>query len=275
MSRGEASPVHPQRDAELSAAGGSDAAGTGFHDLIHSNLSFVAIIAAEYRNLGLPFEDLLNEGNIGLIEAAYRFDPKRGTKFITYAVWWIRRGILRALADHSRLVRLPEYQRKEIRRVRDAEQILGHELGRPPDSAEISDRLSRSIESIGRLMQSQLRELPIDAPVGDDGAQRISDLLADRILPSPEDAVIRSQALQLVSHALSMLQPREQEVLRYRYGFGDGQGLSLTKVGKRMGLSGERVRQIEFDAIVRLRKMIRTGRIGAAPSKRLRPPHRV
>ncbi len=277
MSQWRASPAHqPQRGPQLPASGDpTAAAGASFDELIRANLSFVAIIAAEYRNLGLPLEDLLNEGNVGLIEAANRFDPSRGNKFITYAVWWVRRGILRALADHSRLVRLPDYQRKEIRRIRDAENSLGHELGRAPDSSEISERLSRSIKSVGRMMQSQLRELPIDAPAREGRAHRIADLLADRILPSPEDAVIRAQALQLVSRALSLLEPRERDVLQYRYGLGGGQGLSLTKVGKRMGLSGERVRQIESDAIVRLRKMIRTGRISAAPPKKLRPPHRV
>ncbi len=247
----------------------------GFDDLIHSNLNFVAKVAAEYRGLGLPFEDLLNEGNVGLIEAAYRFDAARGTKFVTYAVWWIRRAILRALAEHTRVVRLPEYQRKEIRRVRDAEQILGRELGRRPDTSEISERLSRSVESVERLMQSQLRELWIDAPVGHDREHRLSDSLADELLPSPEDVVIREQALRLVGRALAMLAPREREVLRFRFGLDGGKGQSLSKVGKRLGLSGERVRQIETEAITHLRQMIRTGRIAVAPPKKLRPLQRI
>jgi RNA polymerase primary sigma factor len=277
MPRAETSPVQPTSPGTgMRARADSTARGRKkFDDLIQSNLSFVAVIAGEYRNLGLPFDDLLNEGNIGLIEAAYRFDPGRGTKFITYAVWWIRRGILRALADQSRLVRLPDYQRKEFRRIRDAETSLGRELGRPPDTSEISERLSRSIESIGRMRQSQLPELAIDAPVRIGETQPISDLLADKVLPNPEDAVIRAQALQLVGRSFSLLSPREREVLRYRYGLGGAPGLSLSKVGKRLGLSGERVRQIETDAIARLRKMIWSGRIAAAPPKKLRPARRV
>jgi RNA polymerase primary sigma factor len=277
MHHGEASPVHPPRpgDGAPVRIGPAGHCAQSSDELIESNLSFVTIIAAEYRHLGLPFEDLLNEGNVGLIEAASRFDPNRGTKFITYAVWWIRRGILRALADHSRLVRLPDYQRKEIRRIRDAEAKLGHELGRAPDTFEISERLSRSIESIGRMRQSQLPELAIDAPAKDGQAKSIADLLADRVLPNPEDAVIRAQALQLVGRAFVLLNAREREVLRYRYGLGGAQGMSLAKVGRRMGLSGERIRQIETDAISRLRRMLRTGRIGAAPPKKLRPLRRV
>ncbi len=244
-------------------------------DLIHSNLSFVVKVAGEYRGLGLPFEDLLNEGNVGLIEAAYRFDATRGTKFVTYAVWWIRRAILRALAEHTRVVRLPEYQRKEIRRVREAEQTLGIELGRRPDSTEISERLSRSVESVERLMQSQLRELWIDAPIGHDRDRRLSDSLPDRVLPSPEDVVIREQALRLVNRALDALTPREREILRLRFGLDGSKGQSLSKVGKRLGLSGERVRQIETEAIDRLRQLIRTRRVSAAPSKKLRPLQRV
>ncbi len=277
MSHGEAGAVRHQPGTGVPVPlVRPDTLGRGsLDDLIHSNLSFVVKVASEYRGLGLPFEDLLNEGNVGLIEAAYRYDPTRGTKFVTYAVWWIRRAILRALAEHTRVVRLPEYQRKEIRRVREAEQILGSELGRRPDSTEISERLSRSVESVERLMQSQLRELWIDAPSGNDREHRLSDSLTDRLLPTPEDVVIREQALRLVGRALESLTPRERDVLRLRFGLDGSKGQSLSKVGKRLGLSGERVRQIETEAITRLRQMIRTRRVGAAPPKKLRPLHRV
>jgi RNA polymerase primary sigma factor len=277
MIHGEASAARRELDAEVPTPSVRPATASreSFDDLIQSNMSFVAKVASEYRGMGMPFEDLLNEGNVGLVEAAYRFDAARGNKFVTYAVWWIRRSILRALAEHTRVVRLPEYQRKEIRRVRDAEQVLGRELGRRPDSTEISERLSRSVESVQRLMQSQMRELWIDAPIGHDRDHRLSDSLTDRLLPSPEDVVIREQAHLLVSRALALLAPREREVLRFRFGLDGAKGQSLSKVGKRLGLSGERVRQIENEAISRLRQMLRTGRIGAAPPKKLRPLHRI
>ena len=277
MIRGEARVALREIDAEapIPSVGPATTSRESFDELIQSNLNFVARVASEYRHLGLPYEDLLNEGNVGLIEAAYRFDATRGNKFVTYAVWWIRRSILRALAEHTRVVRLPEYQRKEIRRVRDAEQTLGHELGRRPDSTEISERLSRSVESVQRLMQSQMRELWIDAPIGHDREHRLSDSLADQVLPSPEDAVIHEQALMLVGRALGLLAPRERDVLRLRFGLDGAKGQSLSKVGKRLGLSGERVRQIENEAISRLRQMLRTGRICAAPPKKLRPLQRI
>src|SRR6185436_8050978 len=123
------------------------------HDLVKSNLSFVVKIASEYRNLGLPFEDLLNEGNIGLIEAAHHFDHNRGTKFITYAIWWIRKSILRALSQHSNLVRIPNYQLKKVKNVRATERALVRELGRRPDREEISRELQSTIAKIDEILQ--------------------------------------------------------------------------------------------------------------------------
>ncbi|MGH9896830.1 MAG: sigma-70 family RNA polymerase sigma factor, partial [bacterium] len=145
-----------------------------YHDLVQSNLSFVVKIASEYKNMGLPFEDLLNEGNIGLIEAAHHFDPTRGTKFITYAIWWIRKSILKALSQHSAMVRIPNYQLKKVRNVRNTERQLARELGREADREEISRELRVTIAKIDEILQMKMRELSLDDKVGKDKDTPIS-----------------------------------------------------------------------------------------------------
>src|SRR5512136_508713 len=147
------------------------------NELIESNLSFVVKVASEYRNLGLPFEDLLNEGNIGLIEAAHRYDASKGTKFITYAIWWIRKSILKALSEHSNLVRVPNYQMKKVREIRDAENSLRRSLGRAPMREEISERLSKNISKIDQVLQFNLREISLEERIGKDRDKPIADYL--------------------------------------------------------------------------------------------------
>src|ERR1044071_7127275 len=145
------------KDEEMALADGvkrGDRA--SLNELIESNLSFVVKVASEYRNLGLPFEDLLNEGNIGLIEAAHRYDAGKGTKFITYAIWWVRKSILKALSEQSNLVRVPTYQMKKVRKVRDTEAALSRELGRRPDRVEISTKLDSTISKIDEILMIKL-----------------------------------------------------------------------------------------------------------------------
>src|SRR5512143_919691 len=149
------------------------------NELIESNLSFVVKVASEYRNLGLPFEDLLNEGNIGLIEAAHRYDASKGTKFITYAIWWIRKSILKALSEHSNLVRVPNYPLKKVREIRDADNSLKRSLGRAPKREEISERLSKNISKIDQVLQFNLREVSIEERFGKDRDKPIGDYLVD------------------------------------------------------------------------------------------------
>src|SRR5947208_10339152 len=148
------------------------------NELVESNLSFVVKIASEYRNLGLPFEDLLNEGNIGLIEAAHHFDHSKGTKFITYAIWWIRKSILRALSEHA-LVRVPSYQMKKVKEVRDVERQLRRELGRKPKREEICAQLDSTVAKVDEILQLSLRELSLDEKVGKERDTPIVEYLAD------------------------------------------------------------------------------------------------
>jgi len=237
-------------------------------ELIESNLSFVVKVASEYRNLGLPFEDLLNEGNIGLIEAAHRYDASKGTKFITYAIWWVRKSILKALSEHSNLVRVPNYQMKKVREIRDAENSLRRSLGRKPEREEISERLSKSVSKIDQVLQFSLREVSLDDKVGKERDTVISDFLVDRRFSSPEDDLIKREASGLVGEAMAHLTDQERTVVGYRFGLAGGPPLTLKEIGEKMGISRERVRQIECQAKGRLRKIFARSRVVKAPSKR-------
>ena len=245
------------------------------HELIESNLSFVVKVATEYRNLGLPFEDLLNEGNIGLIEAAHRYDASKGTKFITYAIWWIRKSILKALSEHSSLVRVPTYQMKKVREIRDAENSLRRSLGRKPKREEISQRLERSLAKIDQVLQFTMREMSLDEKIGKDRDTPISDYLVDDGTISPEEDLITREANSLVSEAMQQLSEQEKIVIAYRFGIAGGQTLTLKEIGEIMSISRERVRQIECQAKTRLRKIFARKRMVKAPPKRPFPTSRV
>jgi len=245
------------------------------HELIESNLSFVVKVATEYRNLGLPFEDLLNEGNIGLIEAAHRYDASKGTKFITYAIWWIRKSILKALSEHSSLVRVPTYQMKKVREIRDAENTLRRSLGRKPKREEISKQLARSLSKIDQVLQYSMREMSLDEKIGKDRDTPISDYLVDDGSISPEEDLISREANSLVSEAMQQLSEQEKIVIAYRFGIAGGQTLTLKEIGEIMSISRERVRQIECQAKTRLRKIFARKRMVKAPPKRPFPVSRV
>jgi RNA polymerase primary sigma factor len=236
-------------------------------ELIESNLSFVVKVASEYRNLGLPFEDLLNEGNVGLIEAAHRYDSSKGTKFITYAIWWIRKAILKALSEHSNLVRVPTYQMKKVREIRDVESRLRRKLGRRPRRDEISTHLDRSLSKIDQVLQFTLREMSLDEKVGKDRDTPISDYLVDSDAPGPDDDLAKREANMLVAEAMDHLSEQEQLVIRYRFGISGGSQLTLKEIGEMMNISRERVRQIECQAKDRLRKMFARRRLVRSPSK--------
>lgn len=235
-----------------------------FEHLVASNLSFVVKVASEYRNLGLPLEDLLNEGNLGLIEAARRYDPEKGTKFITYAIWWIRKAILKALAEQVNLVRVPTYQMKKVKQVREAEHTLRKELGRTPERHEISDRLETTLKKVDQTLQVHSKEVSLDDTVGKEKKTPVSDYLIDQDSESPEENLIRREGTSLVGDALQHLSEQEQIVVRHRFGLDGCPILTLKEIGEQMGVSRERVRQIETQAKARLRRLF----------NRPRAPHR-
>ncbi|TDI46863.1 MAG: RNA polymerase sigma factor RpoD/SigA [Acidobacteria bacterium] len=230
-------------------------------ELVKSNLSFVVKVASEYRNLGMPFEDMLNEGNIGLIEAAHRYDASKGTKFITYAIWWIRKSILKSLSEHSSLVRVPTYQMKKVREIRDAENSLRRSLGRKPKREEISERLNRGLHKIDQVLQFTLREMSLDDKVGKDRDTPIADYLVDHNLVTPEDDLIKREANSLVSEAMLILTEQERTVLCHRFGIAGGPTLTLKEIGEMMHISRERVRQVECQAKNRLKKIFARKRV--------------
>ena len=236
--------------------------------LVESNLSFVVKVASEYRNLGIPFEDLLNEGNIGLIEAAHRYDHRKGTKFITYAIWWIRKSILKALSEQSNLVRVPNYQMKKVRAVRNTEKSLRGALGRAPARDEISSELDSTVAKVDQILQFNLKEISIDARVGRERDTPISDYLVDDSVSSPEDSLITKESKSLIRNALSVLNGQEQHVIVQRYGFGTGKTRTLKEIGSDMGISRERVRQIEVQAKERLRRYLSRSKAALAPNRR-------
>jgi RNA polymerase sigma factor (sigma-70 family) len=235
------------------------------NDLVEANLGFVVKVACEYRNLGLPLEDLLNEGNLGLLQAAQRFDVERGNKFITFAVWWIRKAILSALNQHVGLVRIPENHRRKLRHIRDAEQSLVKSLGRRPEREEIARALSHTASEVDAALLHDVRSRSLTDPIGPDSDTPLSEMLTDDTAVSGEEDVLRTEATALVTEALRELDPQEREVLGYRFGLLDRAPLVLREVGSIMGVSRERVRQIEVKATRRLRRIL-LRRMSASPT---------
>jgi RNA polymerase primary sigma factor len=237
------------------------------HELVESNLSFVAKVASEYRNFGIPFEDLLNEGNLGLIEAARRFDASKDTKFISYAIWWIRKSILKALSDKSHVVRMPYSQLKKFKEIRKAERTLQPLLGRRPSREEISEYLEKSVSNIDRVLQYGVHESSIYEPVNEEHATPVADVLVHDHGSSPEQKLLEQELNEGVGEAYCQLTRQQRLVLAYRFGLLGDTPLTLQETGERMGVSRERVRQIEVQAKSKLRKLFDSKR-------RIQPPHK-
>jgi len=225
-------------------------------ELVESNLGFVVKVALEYRNSDLPLEDLFAEGSIGLIEAVEHFDPDKGNRFITYAVWWIRKAILIALSNNSRLVKVPAYRQKRIRELRDTERQLQHSLGRRPSRTEIKERFSARRSTVDRLLQLDYRELSLDAPTNSQSDMTLFDKLADSRDSSPEDFFLKCEGKALLREAVAKLNERERNIITYRFGLADEPPLTLTEIGDQLGLSRERVRQLEQEIKKRLRRLL-------------------
>lgn len=225
------------------------------NDLVQSNLSFVAKVASEYRNLGMPFEDLLNEGNVGLIEAAHRFDADRDTKFISYAIWWIRKSILKALAEQTTTVRMPYSQMKKVKEIRTAERDLRDQYNRKPTREEIGKHLDKNVEKIDKVLQHGVHEVSLDEPIGGEQDTPLSDCIVDKEKSSVEQGMLEREMVSGVSEAFEYLNEQQRTVISFRFGLNGHETLTLQETGNRMGLSRERVRQIECQAKEKMRKI--------------------
>lgn len=229
--------------------------------LVESNQHFVIMVARQYQNMGLPLEDLVSEGNVGLLQAATRFDPEKGIKFITYAVWWIRRALLQALSDQSRLVRLPKYKVRQVRNLRDRIDELRADLGREPTLDDVAHVTGKSRQEVEDMLCLGSFEASIDAePLGADGPSDTSPydrLLSHDTLEGDYHAV---EVRRMLQRAIGSLNPKEQHVILRRFGFIEARRDTLEAVSKELGLTKERVRQIELQAKGRLRDWFRARR---------------
>lgn len=220
--------------------------------LARANTRLVVSIAKRYRNQGLPMSDLIQEGNIGLMIAVDKFDYSMGNRFSTYASWWIRQTITRALSQKSRTIRLPLHLSDQLRRITTATEVLGQELGREPTTEELSSRLDLDPEQIREILEANPQTIALEAPVGDDS--EFGDFIEDDLSPSPDEAMHGIMLNETIDAILAELMPREAEILRLRFGLEGGVPQTLEQVGKAMGLSRERIRQIERQALRRLRQ---------------------
>jgi RNA polymerase primary sigma factor len=242
------------RLAKLVKQGNQDA----LNKLVQANLRFVVSVAKQYQNQGLSLGDLINEGNLGLIKAAKRFDETKGFKFISYAVWWIRQAILQALAEQSRIVRLPLNRVGALHKIGKVSSDLEQNYGREPSAEEIAEELDMSPSEVTDTLKISSRHLSLDAPFQEGEDNRLLDVLEDEV-QSPPDEELFDEALQKeIEKALTTLTDREAEVIRLYFGIGREKPMTLEQIGHKFGLTRERVRQIKEKAIRRLRHSSRS-----------------
>jgi len=226
--------------------------------LVQANLRFVVSVAKQYQNQGLSLGDLINEGNLGLIKAAKRFDETKGFKFISYAVWWIRQAILQALAEQSRIVRLPLNRVGALHKIGKVSSDLEQNYGREPSAEEIAEQLDMSSSEVTDTLKISSRHLSLDAPFQEGEDNRLLDVLEDEVQAPPDEELFDEALQKEIVKALSTLTDRESEVIRLYFGIGREKPMTLEQIGTKFGLTRERVRQIKEKAIRRLRHSSRS-----------------
>ncbi len=231
---------------------------TALEKLTKANLRFVVSVAKQYQNQGLSLPDLINEGNLGLIKAAQRFDETRGFKFISYAVWWIRQSILQALAEQSRIVRLPLNKIGAINKINKTYNLLEQEFERSPNPEEIADKLDITEKEVKESMKNAGRHVSMDAPLIQDEDTNMYDVIRENDTPTPETGLLYESLRKEINRAISTLTQREADVIKLYYGLDGAHPMTLEEIGEKFDLTRERVRQIKEKAIRRLKHTSRS-----------------
>jgi len=256
LARGEVTEENRERLQELVEEGKA-----AQEHLVKANSRLVVSVAKKYIGRGVPFLDLIQEGNIGLIRAVNKFDYHRGYKFSTYATWWIRQAVTRAIADQGRTIRVPVHMYEQINKLTRTSRKLVQELGREPTIEEIAEELEVPLRKVERIMRVAQRPLSLETPVGEEEDSYLGDFIEDVETVAPVDAASRSLLREELDQTLSSLTPREVRILQLRFGLVDGYSYTLEEVGRKFGVTRERIRQIEAQALGRLRHPSRSRKL--------------